>query len=61
MFCFWLNITAFIAQLNGLNSPRVDVSPKSKYNDRLSMDDGDADIDEHTKYCNQDEARRGII
>ncbi|KNA05984.1 hypothetical protein SOVF_185230 [Spinacia oleracea] len=48
----------FIAQLNGLNSPRVDVSPMSKYNDRLSMDDGDADIDEHTKYCNQDEARR---
>uniref|UniRef100_A0A803LQX5 TPX2 central domain-containing protein n=1 Tax=Chenopodium quinoa TaxID=63459 RepID=A0A803LQX5_CHEQI len=52
----------FVAQLfplNGLSSPNVDVSPKSKYNDRLSNDDGNASIDQHAEYCDQDEACRG--
>ncbi|XP_021754026.1 protein TPX2 isoform X2 [Chenopodium quinoa] len=51
----------FVAQLfplNGLRSPNVDVSPKSKYNDRLSNDDGNASIDQHAEYCDQDEACR---
>lgn len=50
----------FVAQLfslNGLNSPHV--SPKSKYDDRLSMDDSDVNIAQHTEYCDKDEACRG--
>lgn len=56
------NITAFIAQLfplNGLNSHRVDVSLKSRYDDQSEMDDDD-DIDHRTEHGDQDEACRGI-
>ncbi|CAO2820023.1 unnamed protein product [Amaranthus hypochondriacus] len=50
----------FIAQLfplNGLNSPGVDVSPKSRYDDQSEMDDDD-DIDHRTEHCDQDEPCR---
>lgn len=52
---------AFVAQmltLNGLNSQHV--SPKSKYADRLAMEDsdGDAGAGHYGDYCDQDEAYR---
>ncbi|XP_048501057.1 protein TPX2 isoform X2 [Beta vulgaris subsp. vulgaris] len=54
----------FVAQLyplNGLNSPNVDASPKSRYEERLSMDDADDDVDNgrHKEHYDRAEAYRG--
>lgn len=62
---FWVKIAAFVAQLyplNGLNSPNVDASPKSRYEERLSMDDADDDVDNgrHKEHYDRAEAYRGI-